>query len=829
MSSTNPCGHGPDGKGYITGLCRGPCCDPSFGHMLSTPEPSNRHSTAPDEKRHTSPLTPLPTNEPPNPMRLHSFASFPQQTRSPSLQEADLNRAADYFRPSLSNDDVANFKDSPIEEYETPETSLSPFAQASQNLDGGPLGSGPIPKMTPTLRPPFSSETHPGFSSQLTTGPSLHQSSVGDHRFSLYASQQLTTESNLQQSSVGDDLPPPHTNYLPRKKQRNSEEPSSSQWTNEVFFDQESCSVSDNTIYQPLEGNELRYVVLKAGQPKAPIRITFVTSNFDQLGQYEALSYVWGESICGESIEVETGEGTVVRHTVTKNLGTALRYLRDGVNDRVLWIDALSINQSDLRERSRQVAKMHHIFHGASNVCIWLGDQADDSHAAMDFITQILDFSAHSKNITNKIKTRTLALSRLLARPWFSRRWVVQEMALAKKATVHCGTKSMPWSEFADAVALFGIIRDEVVRHMSPDQAYELGETHALGAASLVDISSNIYRKDHVNDRIQEHLLTLESLLAKLPMFNVSDARDAVYATIALGKDTFDQESIPVNYTMPPATLFAIVTKFVIEKSGSLDIICRPWAPAHGDLALPSWIPTVANYPFVRRPDGQYNRQNADILVGRPEHKHKPYNATGDVGANRHVRISFEPLILECGGIQADCIAEVGDRCVNGNIPVGWAKMAGWHDRSKPIPPEFWRTLVADRGPDGENPPHWYGRACRHVFERSGTDDLDTTKMTSAIQSTDIKGFLQRVQSVTWSRKFFLTKQHPARPGIGPAHCQVGDHICIFFGCSVPVVLRPCESKYRLIGECYVQGMMGGEALQASRASGDVRKNFQIL
>src|ERR1700730_6373834 len=101
---------------------------------------------------------------------------------------------------------------------------------------------------------------------------------------------------------------------------------------------------------------------------------------------------------------------------------------------------------------------MHHIFHGASNVCIWLGDQADDSHAAMDFITQILDFSAHSKNITNKIKARTLALS--------------------KKATVHCGTKSMPWSEFADAVALFGIIRDEVVRHMSPDQAYELGETH---------------------------------------------------------------------------------------------------------------------------------------------------------------------------------------------------------------------------------------------------------------------------------------------------------------------------------------------------------------
>jgi Heterokaryon incompatibility protein (HET) len=62
---------------------------------------------------------------------------------------------------------------------------------------------------------------------------------------------------------------------------------------------------------------------------------------------------VWGETICGESIEVETGERTVVRHAVTKNLGTALRHLRDGVNDRVLWIDALSIKVTSKREASK--------------------------------------------------------------------------------------------------------------------------------------------------------------------------------------------------------------------------------------------------------------------------------------------------------------------------------------------------------------------------------------------------------------------------------------------------------------------------------------------
>lgn len=584
-----------------------------------------------------------------------------------------------------------------------------------------------------------------------------------------------------------------------------------------------------NDIYRPLEENEFRYVVLKADRPKAAIRVAFIISDFNDPRNYEALSYVWGDQIHEDLIEVQHAE-RVVPFPVTKNLGSALRQLRDTITDRLLWIDALCINQADQQERSMQVAKMHQIFHGASNVCIWLGDQTSDSPAAMDFISQILDFSAHAKFISRKMKTRSLALSRLLARPWFSRRWVVQEMALARKATVHCGTKSIPWSDFADAVALFGIIREEVVKHLSPDQVYEIGEIHALGAASLVDISSNIYRKDHFDGHIQERLLNLESLLAKLPMFNVSQAHDAVYATITLGKDTFDNNTIPVDYTMSPTKLFARVTEYIIEKSGSLDIICRPWAPSHAGLTLPSWIPTVANYPYVRRFDGQYNRQNADSLVGRPENKRKPYNACDDVAANVSVLVDEDvTAILKSGGIHADFIGDVGDRCVNGNIPSGWTKMAGWHDRSSRAPPEFWRTLVADRGPDSENPPNWYGRACQHVFNQGGTDDLDTTKMVSALLSTDTRDFLQRVQSVTWGRKLFVT-QHEKQPGIGPADCQAGDYICILYGCSVPVVLRPSGSKYRLIGECYVQGMMGGEAVKRLRQRTNfLGKNFEII
>lgn len=42
-----------------------------------------------------------------------------------------------------------------------------------------------------------------------------------------------------------------------------------------------------------------------------------------------------------------------------------------------------------------------------------------------------------------------------MQRPWFSRRWVVQEIALARSATIYCGNDKIPWTNSAVAVELF--------------------------------------------------------------------------------------------------------------------------------------------------------------------------------------------------------------------------------------------------------------------------------------------------------------------------------------------------------------------------------------
>jgi hypothetical protein len=51
--------------------------------------------------------------------------------------------------------------------------------------------------------------------------------------------------------------------------------------------------------------------------------------------------------------------------------------------------------------------------------------------------------------------------------------------------------------------------------------------------------------------------------------------------------------------------------------------------------------------------------------------------------------------------------------------------------------------------------------------------------------------------------------------GLAPEEVLKDDVIAILYGCNFPVVLRPCGDCYYVIGECYVDGVMNGELIQA--------------
>ncbi|KAF2024489.1 hypothetical protein EK21DRAFT_19230, partial [Setomelanomma holmii] len=90
--------------------------------------------------------------------------------------------------------------------------------------------------------------------------------------------------------------------------------------------------------------------------------------------EYEALSYTWGTNPPSETIFLRDAHGEG-RFAVRDNLDDALRHLRLADHDRVIWTDAICINQEDEIEKGRQIANMRTIYTQAKRVVVWLGKE----------------------------------------------------------------------------------------------------------------------------------------------------------------------------------------------------------------------------------------------------------------------------------------------------------------------------------------------------------------------------------------------------------------------------------------------------------------------
>jgi hypothetical protein len=677
---------------------------------------------------------------------------------------------------------------------------------------------------------------------------------------------------------------------LPRKRKRS------------VSIDTNPLSNVWNATPLGKEGQKIRILKLHGG---TGANLEANLSIHNPKDSYEALSYTWGsEALVGtpgqQDPQLATGAeppkirivrgDEIYEVPITSNLASALYQLRykKKHKHRWLWIDALCINQKDHNEKNHQVPKMASIYNEAKNVCVWLGPE--NSEKAFAHIKRILNLDDFERLIEDEESAEDWnALLGLMKKRWFSRRWVVQEIALAREATVHCGEHFVKWKDFAKAVALFGARRHQISRLFQGSAAFDhqpnyLGDVTALAAHRLVQQSSNLFRKSD-DGKIQEHLLSLETLVSILSPFEATMAHDIVYAVLSLAEDSGHrfsvkpaatpapdaeeavceavsptinlsakektilstsvtawrktlQDTFPVDYEKTFFQVCKDFLNFTIRRSESLDIICRPWAPTNSGEDLPSWIPMLSGTAF--RPDASmvHTRVKADSLVGLPTLGRRNYNAARKFPLNVNNKASFrigedseDGKILEDGslfvnGFVLDTINEMSHSAMQGNVPFEWMELAGWEDPSVPPPDAFWRTLIADRDADGSNPPLYYEIACQQAFaQRAALDDLNTHRwilahrsMKASIEKVVVE-YLQRLQSVVWKRRLVKTAIEEAL-GLAPDLAKEGDSICILTGCSVPVLLREKTNKitnkhyHELIGECYIHGMMDGEALR---------------
>ncbi len=257
---------------------------------------------------------------------------------------------------------------------------------------------------------------------------------------------------------------------------------------------------------------------------------------------YEALSYTWGPPGKSEVFIKILSQSEVYRIAIRPSLESALRQLRSPDDDKFFWVDALCINQPDNDEKSSQIPLMWEIYNGAFNVCVWLGTHDDESPRAMDFINEIVELDNLEQLVQNtETSGKWAALSNLMRRPWFSRRWIVQEIALAKTATLHCGESWVSWRDFADAISLFNSKSPEIRQLFRKSTVFNnpldyLGDVTELGATRLVHACDNIFRKSD-DGAIMEHMLSLEALMSSLSAFEATDPHDTVYAVLWLAHD----------------------------------------------------------------------------------------------------------------------------------------------------------------------------------------------------------------------------------------------------------------------------------------------------
>lgn len=257
---------------------------------------------------------------------------------------------------------------------------------------------------------------------------------------------------------------------------------------------------------------------------------------------YEALSYTWGPPGKSEVFIKILSDCEAYRIVIRPSLDLALRQLRSSDSHKFFWVDALCINQPDNDEKSSQIPVMWKIYNGAFNVCVWLGAHDDESERAMNFIKEIveLDNLEHLVQDTDSSE-KWAALSNLMRRPWFSRRWIVQEIALAKTATLYCGESSVSWRDFADAISLFNSKSSEIRQLFRKSTVFNnpldyLGDVTELGATRLVHACDNIFRKSD-DGAIMEHMLSLEALMSSLSAFEATDTHDTIYAVLWLAHD----------------------------------------------------------------------------------------------------------------------------------------------------------------------------------------------------------------------------------------------------------------------------------------------------
>lgn len=343
-----------------------------------------------------------------------------------------------------------------------------------------------------------------------------------------------------------------------------------------------SDASTPSPLYTPLDTTkqQIRLIEITSVNPRIVIKLHIVS--LLDYPSFNAVSYVWG-SQDGNHEDIIVNDTSI---HVTKNLANALYDVhlqwdhddsQPPTSTRVLWADAICINQKDPIEKSHQIPLMKKIYAGAEQVFAWVGrDPQPGSPESFENAFHVLEMLNRelllqeggelehgnlqwmSRELADIFDFKDLFLpsssshglfgvAMFMEQRYWARVWIFQEMFLARSLLFISGSKSIPYESFRRAI---NWLRSLIIYSEAQPSTLYYGTLEALrivdqncqifhridkarvASQRVEQLALNAHGKHLKNLRVELHGILLSILV--VDGFEASDPRDYVYGLLGI-------------------------------------------------------------------------------------------------------------------------------------------------------------------------------------------------------------------------------------------------------------------------------------------------------
>ncbi|KAI8951404.1 HET-domain-containing protein [Xylaria longipes] len=606
--------------------------------------------------------------------------------------------------------------------------------------------------------------------------------------------------------------------------------------------------------YQPLNIDARQIRLLHLHPDSGRIRCRLQHVSLEKLeDEYETLSYCWGLQTTRQ-VKISVNG---LDFLIAANLHAALLRLRhlDYNRPKTLWIDAICINQSDVIEKSKQVALMGDVYSLCQRVIIWIGEHdalteyafrgltfmASRSKTGQKFNYYDWKYVQRSKDCDGIVSRNPVSLdalvsgaafSALFSRPWFRRVWTIQEIVLPPQAVLVCGKFQIDWDLIAKAESISKTNFD-VNKHLATMLRFQ---------AWPEDLADDIFFR----------VIMASHQEATKP-------RDRIYGLLGIDYLHHNQPIVKIDYEVDDMQIFTEFTRVYLERTGNLQVLAISRGCKNRD-ASQEFYPSWAIDPVYEATKEPLACDHISWRYTNWEAYPHGFSAGGSIPCN----LTFTGNSLGVQGFQFDSVAACSpinspgtprykETAVSAGGPF-WGTVTAFYSIYLKGGLTSWQSALSfcqfylaskkmceDAGLGGTYLPT--GQSTRDAFwqvirgphlpidhpnaeasARKQFEDFDEMLRRKAGGSVGVKSSASIIRAMlanstymelfsligmTRHRRFFITKN--GYMGLGPRETEVGDNIIILQGHQAPILARATKGRHwKVVGDSYTHGIMEG-------------------